>query len=894
MPNQDTCNSQILSKIIPPLSDEQMDAIWSDPLYGMGSQSSFPIWIQAAKETNTSGTATFLKGYFHLSLSQISGILGNPLQSWISNIDGVLASWWSCPTTPCDPMFLGALQWSQQGVSMNPPNASGTQPFPSIVTANSSAVGFPEISYFLSGYLLKNNFTGNVSKYQNLTFSTDLGLQVLNSTPTPPYQYCGTNQTLLNLKNYEFVLTVGAQFEQQGGSTDNLTGLTPIQERWNLPSLEHTYVFYRYCKYFLYEFALIQSMNGTKGYVGLGTLAATVMYQNFVTLQDFLLNDFLARAIRINVTNDNIGCHDLINNSLGGTTEDKINKTCSLPQMQNYDLDSFKFLVAACSYEQQYAYQVLINNTGMSQLDIMSLCQYQVAGGFGLYYTANQAMLGSFYNCSNLSTSCSDYDFAILQWGSSAITSKLPPILQNEFPVNSSLTVADFYPTVFPKPWEYLPAMKYLSPNFPNETFEPLNYTRCLQLLNFLNFFSGTVIQRAYIFNLTGNLNNFTQLFNISNPVPILTYFRYLVIEYALQGMKQTRSGYDLLYGYTDPILAKVSNTSVLAGGDPSTNPVLALGGQNSSAENARAYYQQAVQTGADNPNNVKNMVQLQYLPYINYNRSYFDGLVVVQDSASPWAENVPIQGTDSTLNRQGLTANDSISVYVPDLYLCGNSTWSGQTLEVQGLTTWKYGIGNKTIANKTNNPDNAKFYFDRWNGAVNISITMRAPIFFTKQYFLDADWDLVTAVELYNDTAMQHRIWPSPDYDLAIFVEPTTGAALKANQRLQANIYFDQDELFPHVRPAMIPLLYVFRGFEFSPQTVHDLFLSLKIGLFLQKSGIWLFIGIGVFLFLMAVVCLFTCRPKPKFEVQENSSMLLGNAVDGQDGEAPANQAHL
>lgn len=878
MPDQATCNDQILSKLSEELSPDQMNAIWSDPLYGMGNQNTFPIWTQAALEGPLSGAANLLRDYFQLSVSQISQILGNPMQTWITMLNGILKNWWNCPTNPCDPHYLAALQWSQQGVTMNPPDTGGnsssnaTKPTPSITSSNNTAVGFPEISYFLKDYLLKNNFTGNVTKYENLSnFTIELGLQVLNGTPTPPYQYCATNQSLLNLRNYRFVLDTGMQWEQNGGSLDNLTGLAPIQSRWNLESLEHAYVFYKYCDYFVHEFALVYSMKGTKGYVGLGTIASQAMYQNFIALQKVLFVDYLARAINVNITIDQIGCKELMNNSFAGVSDTVLNATCSIPQLQNYDLESIKFLVTACRYEQGDAYQTLMNSAGLTKQDMMGLCQNTDAKTFGLYFASNQALLNQFYKCSNISDTCSDFEFAAKQWGSSNITASLPPILQNQFPTNSTLTVADFYPTIFPKAWEYLPVLKYLSPNFPDEPLTPLNYTRCQQLLNFLSMFSATILQRAYLFDLTGRLQNFTQLLGFENPVPILTYLRYLVLEFGLQGLSQTRTGNALLWGYRDPFLEQVANTSVLMGGDPSTQPDINLAGQNSSVEDAMKYYQQAVYTGAGDPAKVKTFAELQYLPYINFNNTYFDGLEVKQEFTTPWAENIPLAGSDSSLNPQGLTENSSICVYVNDLYFAGNSTWSGDVLELHGLKTWKYGINNKTISNKTNNPENAKYYFDRYNGAINISATKRLPLFMTKQYFLDADWSLVSAVELYNDTNMTQRIWPSRDKDLAIYVEPTTGAALKAEQRLQANVFFDQDELFPNIKPSMLPLFYIFRGYEFPEKTVNDLFGPLKIGLFLMNNGIYIFLGVGLFLLALALICGFCCC-KPKEEKEERS----------------------
>eukprot|EP00331_Platyophrya_macrostoma_P009095 CAMPEP_0176424132 /NCGR_PEP_ID=MMETSP0127-20121128/10671_1 /TAXON_ID=938130 /ORGANISM="Platyophrya macrostoma, Strain WH" /LENGTH=584 /DNA_ID=CAMNT_0017805163 /DNA_START=509 /DNA_END=2259 /DNA_ORIENTATION=- len=584
-----------------------MNALWSDPLYGIGNQNTFPIWTQAALEYNetgsaTSGTANFLKDYFQLTMSQISMLLNNPMQGWIKNVDGLVYKFWDCNETApnssrCDLNYLAALQWSQQGVTNNPPQGPA---IPSIVSANSSAVGYPEISYYLHEKLLKDNFTGNVTLYQNLNFTYQFGLQVLNATPTAPYKYCATDQTLLNLRNYRFVLDAGQKFIQNGGSLNNLTDLQPVKDRWNLPSLEHAYVFTKYCEYFVSEFALLRHMNGTKGFVGIGTFAAQVMYQNFVALQQFLFVDYLSRSILVNVTEANLGCQEMLNNSFDGeASSDVLNKVCSIPQLKNFDLESMKFLTTVCRYTQSETYNAFLASSGLKAQNVTAICQHNDSRTFAEYYIANQLMLNQFYNCSNISQSCSDFEFAAKQWGSSSITSTLPPILSTQFSKSSSLTVADFYPTTFPKAFEYLPALNYLKPNFPDENITALNYTRTLQLLNFLSLYSATILQRAFVFSQNGMLQNFTELTNFTNPVPILTYFRYLSIEFALQGLSQTRTGNELLWGYRDPLLIQLQNTSVLAGGDPSTQPDLALAGQNSSLEDAQKYFQQTVYTGA-------------------------------------------------------------------------------------------------------------------------------------------------------------------------------------------------------------------------------------------------------------------------------------------------------
>ena len=48
-------------------------------------------------------------------------------------------------------------------------------------------------------------------------------------------------------------------------------------------------------------------------------------------------------------------------------------------------------------------------------------------------------------------------------------------------------------------------------------------------------------------------------------------------------------------------------------------------------------------------------------------------------------------------------------------------------------MNTHRYKISNKTFENKTLNPENEKYYHDRWNGLMNMTSPLRFPIFISK-----------------------------------------------------------------------------------------------------------------------------------------------------------------
>lgn len=862
MKDQQSCNSQILNKLIPELTNDQKNAIWSDPLYGMSTSDSFALWCQATLDGVLSGSASILKDYFQLTTPQIAAILSKPLSDWITNLNNILANWYNCTTIPCDFKYIGALQWTQQGVTMNPPktsNSSGPDPFPSIATVNRTvAGGYPELSYYMNEVLFKNNFTGNPSDYANITFSIDFGLRVLNSTITPPYSFPASDQTLLNIKNFKFVLDVGQNFENNGGNPNNLTDLQPIKDKWNLETLQHAFVFYSYMKYFAHEFALKESINGTRGYLALGKVGSQAIYDRFNQLKSFLFLDIASRDIYSGIKYDNISCPTLVNNSLGGANDQLLNKVCSIPQLSNFDVNSIKFLVSACRYDQQYSYQVLVNSTGLTRNNMLNFCQSDDFQAFGYYLNETQSMLHDHYGCSNISNSCSDFEFAAMQWGSSAITQSLPPRIRSQFPVNASDSVASLYPDMFKKPFEFYSVVSYLSPNYPDFPLQGLSKNDTLNYLSSLTLFSPSMVQKAFLLNMTQDIANFSKIFGFTNPIPLLSYIRYMVIEHAFNGISQQRSGYELLYGYKDNLLDKIATSSPLDSGNPAINSIISVGGQNSSEEEARKYFQVTLYTGGDDPEKVKVYKECQHLPYITYNHTYFDGMDVKQDWVSPWKDNIPLAGTDSSLNQPNLRTGQNFTLFVSDMYFVGANIVSPNLTErdIHGIKTKKMTIENVTLANKTNNPVNARYFSDKYNTVLNLTKARMLPAFLTKQYLLDADWSMIEAVEMYSDENMTKRIWPDREYDLAIYVEPTTGASLRADQRLQLNLLFEPDELFPNVKTSFVPMLYFYRGYEFSENTVSAVFGPLKTGFAVRNSIFFVLLGVSLLCIALTVWC--------------------------------------
>ena len=59
--------------------------------------------------------------------------------------------------------------------------------------------------------------------------------------------------------------------------------------------------------------------------------------------------------------------------------------------------------------------------------------------------------------------------------------------------------------------------------------------------------------------------------------------------------------------------------------------------------------------TGQKDVKYTRNYVEVFHKPFITYNHTYFDGKDIIVQFASPWAENVKMQGSDGFQNPPGM-----------------------------------------------------------------------------------------------------------------------------------------------------------------------------------------------------------------------------------------------
>lgn len=117
-----------------------------------------------------------------------------------------------------------------------------------------------------------------------------------------------------------------------------------------------------------------------------------------------------------------------------------------------------------------------------------------------------------------------------------------------------------------------------------------------------------------------------------------------------------------------------------------------------------------------------RNYLSLNNLDYINFQFKWFDGNKTNVDYVNPWAEKVPLCGTDSVQNQPFLDDSTPVMVYVPNFQLVSGGPYTGSSKEIYGLEVKQYAPPEELDYNVTRNPDNAKYYSDKFNGLKNLT----------------------------------------------------------------------------------------------------------------------------------------------------------------------------
>lgn len=114
-------------------------------------------------------------------------------------------------------------------------------------------------------------------------------------------------------------------------------------------------------------------------------------------------------------------------------------------------------------------------------------------------------------------------------------------------------------------------------------------------------------------------------------------------------------------------------------------------------------------------------------------------------------------------------------------------------------------------------------FNQNKWNGFLNFSSLMSAPVFNSKRHFLDVDENVTNLTKIYREEISESSlITPNADEDnIYLYIEPYTGLSLAAWLKLQTNVELKQNLLFNTDIYAMLPIFSIIRGGDIPDETV-------------------------------------------------------------------------
>lgn len=713
--------------------------------------------------------------------------------------------------------------------------------------------GCPEISYFLNAVFL-NNQEFNTSSYRNVSFPTLWVYNLFNHT-NDAKNWLKRADIILNVGNLDFIFNYFEKFESSNKT--NVSILDPVKERFHLNTSEQVHVFVEWVNYICEEFAMQKSRNGTAGTAALGTFLGLEFYHIYNKLNDFLLLDVLSSLMLSTLKKNSVTCEKFfIGSSLNPSQALSVCSNISEFNESSWlnDTTPMKIMINLCWYRDDKTWMNFTNKAGIKHKNLQFVCDSDIKNNrsFNSIKTAADLRVHNFYNCLNTSTKCSQTEFTAKQWGNSTVTrNPIPELMElnpEKYVVSDSVSEWDKF--LFPKPFEYYAIIKK-NPQFTtNNTIEGWDTQTSRRLLSFERLFNQMIRFVINDYDM-GDTSDVERLFKVKDIKALYNYLKYSMIEHALQGFTQTRTVDELLWGYQDPFLMKNFVTAdPQRGGDPSINPIVNL--VNNYTEETMQNNTQSVFSGASDYHNVRIYNKIYNMSYITFNDTDFNGNDSYVLYTNPWKEKVIFDGTDSFANNPNLDEGAHLRVYVPDLFRGGYGLCNGETATYNGVDSFRFRLVDTFMFNKTKNPENAKYYMDRWNGLLNLTSVKKLPLFVSKYHYLDTDEEVYSNVKIYSDANLTQLITPDREFDIKLDIEPYSGAALYAKLNIQTNYEYQNDRLFMNEKYSMIPVFALQRGGGWSNSAIDSKFGLLRIGLKLKLAlQIVFYILAGILLIL-------------------------------------------
>jgi len=178
-----------------------------------------------------------------------------------------------------------------------------------------------------------------------------------------------------------------------------------------------------------------------------------------------------------------------------------------------------------------------------------------------------------------------------------------------------------------------------------------------------------------------------------------------MVISVTFNGLIQTRTVNELLWGYDDPFLHNIASMDPAQGGNPFIDTHISL--MHNMTEDMSGSIKQSFYTGNGDFTLIRQYNSIFGSPYVSVKEDWFNGNESVSVLRDAWRERAEYVGTDLVLNRPNLNSDnvEYLPIFQTDLIRYANITKTPVTVEYEGLETWRFELDPKAFYNKTENP---------------------------------------------------------------------------------------------------------------------------------------------------------------------------------------------
>jgi len=775
------------------LTPEQADALWTDGDYGWSSEVTLKAWVDiaAGAVNHTDYQYTLhpnyhvLKNHFGLDDAQMSILVGsshskdgyNCTLYLVANlVHSTISALNSCKLSGiCNYNELLALQFTN-GILTRYPIFPGVQIFDYLSDMNKTYPVPPEII---------------AVNPKNVSFSlaTATNLFMLNDDLSAPYP---SPKTLFSIANIEFLLA----------STEDLDS---IVDQFGLENTDQAQILIDYVSYIINSFAYQKDPNLAQ-YKYPADAISNGMNRMLSDMESLMLVNLTAIGTYKASLKAGTDCAQYLTDIAAST--ELVSKICDNAGLTlNSAVGQGIWLSAFYGGVGSEAFNNLMSVTGIAQDDLQKMFDpaHQLGGVISTVVKAVSAAAG----CAT--SPCENGHVGLLQWSSSAFTANLP---SDYFDGNTYESLADVFPDYFKS---FVPEITVSAKRIHSQDIT-------------LSFDQAKVV---FSFNV-GSLNNNYEVLNLislfeaqdfkgiqdrfgfdqDHAQIIIDYLDDTFINFYLGGLTQTISAYDLLWGYVDPFLNRLSNANFFETMHY-FDPKISLFGEKENKATYDKSVQIMINSGTDFPERLRTITFVDGNHTLSCKQTTFDGISRQTSFVSPWnGKSQIINGTDGSGFQSLLKEKEPITVY-EDHYLRNIQYNFASTSEV----------GKKSYAFNTYNLDMSQFsvseiFNNNWNGFMNLTSINYVPVLVSLPYFTGCEAESYSKVTFDGKSAADYQQAITPGN---FTVESLTGTTVSSVKNYQFNAFNSMPySLTKKLNVAALPLFTVTEKYS-TPESNFD-----------------------------------------------------------------------